>query len=641
MDLSQLSVDRKKWQLNTIEVINSMLGLSAADFTLQDSDKENCNVVLYGLPQIGKTTLILTLLGIAPVYLTKVSEILRGGIQYGNSSTATATMYMRSKNQQYGLSYREDAAASSEIHFCTEDEFISRLCLIRSQVEADLHDTRILQIFIPQQYFDSRAMDLSLNIIDMPGADSRNAKEHAHTNRLLDLLFLTANCRIIMCRADSIVGLQNSLSYLQESNWMYYGSQYLLVTTYTYNQESIRKYFRTEKAQRKESFGSYVQSEVEQNIRHILGEHSKVSVFPLELGESYNKLLQYLDDPMDRAEMQQFREDTLNRLYQAIKKRGAHSLRYIVEQIREQAQVKLEQELSDIDRQITDAKTSISNLDNQISITENNLNLVQPEIDEKNELLSKLRKAQDESVPDTRPYYTLKAKYIHNGKYKSNTPEGTVADELENCLIEKSTTYVESVRQTLGDDLLQILLGSSLSGAQLYRRARKNCLSDLSAALRPPGIIGGLFHKISEDTFHSLVTRAVEAFDNYLSSELEAAVRKPLADHEEKINNSVKELEARKKDMSKSIEKYKSDRKMHETKVKALEKKGSEINASLSYCNTLLTRYLEIAQAEYVKEMEACRKKLQSPNITATEKAWVMVLMGLMERDRIAIFNER
>ncbi|MBQ8240336.1 MAG: hypothetical protein IJZ38_05800 [Bacteroides sp.] len=417
MDLAQLSVDRKKWQLNTIAAINSRLGLSVDDLTLQDSDTKKHNVLLYGLPQTGKTTLILTLLGIAPAYLTKVSETLRGGIQYGNSSTATATMYIRSPNQQYGFSYREDAAAPSEIQFCAEDEFISRLRLIRDQVETKCYGTHILQIFIPQQYFLPRQNELSLNIIDMPGVESRNTKENAHIDALMDLYFLSANCRIIVCRADNIVGLQNTLPYLQESHWMYYGSQYLLVTTFTYNQESIRNYFRTEKAQRKESFASFVQNEVTQNIRHILGEHSMISVFPLELGESYNKLLQYLDDPTDRAEMQQFREDTLNSLYQAIKKRGTYSLRYIVEQIREQAQVKLERELSGLDWQITDKHMSISELGKRISETKNNLDLVQPEIDEKNRRLSRILMAKAVSVPDTRPYRTLKAKYIHNGKY--------------------------------------------------------------------------------------------------------------------------------------------------------------------------------------------------------------------------------
>ncbi|MBQ8240337.1 MAG: hypothetical protein IJZ38_05805 [Bacteroides sp.] len=216
-----------------------------------------------------------------------------------------------------------------------------------------------------------------------------------------------------------------------------------------------------------------------------------------------------------------------------------------------------------------------------------------------------------------------------------------MADDLESCLIKKCTAYVDTVKEALGDDLFPKLLDTSLSGTQLYRRARKNVLNDLSADLRPRGIIGGLFHKISEDTFHKLVTHAVKAFDKNLNSELNAAVQKPLAGHEENVRIAVGSLKARKTDMENFIDDSEKEQKMLEEKLTTLDNKNSEIKASLLYCNTLLTQYLEIAQAEYAKEMEVCRQKLQSPNIAAEEKAWVMILMGLMERDRIAIFNER
>jgi hypothetical protein len=184
-------------------------------------------------------------------------------------------------------------------------------------------------------------------------------------------------------------------------------------------------------------------------------------------------------------------------------------------------------------------------------------------------------------------------------------------------------------------------LDPSLSGKQLYRRARKESLSDLSFALRPRGIVGGLFHKISENNFHTLITRAVKAFDHNLSSELETAVRKPLVNHEERVRCSANYWESQEKAMRNSIDNSMRDLKMQKEKLTALYNKCRETKASLSYCHTLLTQYIEIAQAEYTKEMEACCQKLQSPNISATEKAWVMILMGLMERDRIVIFNER
>lgn len=54
---------------------------------------EHITVVVYGTTQVGKTTLILDLLGIRKEVLPAVGKILRGGQQLGKSSTASPIRY--------------------------------------------------------------------------------------------------------------------------------------------------------------------------------------------------------------------------------------------------------------------------------------------------------------------------------------------------------------------------------------------------------------------------------------------------------------------------------------------------------------------------------------------------------------------
>ena len=51
------------------------------------------SVVLYGPTQVGKTTLLLTLLGVAEQHRSVVSDILRAGRPHGQSSTSVPIRY--------------------------------------------------------------------------------------------------------------------------------------------------------------------------------------------------------------------------------------------------------------------------------------------------------------------------------------------------------------------------------------------------------------------------------------------------------------------------------------------------------------------------------------------------------------------
>lgn len=87
MTLEKYLDDRETWQNNTIEEIKKKVIYKPK--SLKNSRVGEKLVAIYGPPQIGKTTLILCLIGIAPEFQKKVYNDIRAGVPRGNSSTST------------------------------------------------------------------------------------------------------------------------------------------------------------------------------------------------------------------------------------------------------------------------------------------------------------------------------------------------------------------------------------------------------------------------------------------------------------------------------------------------------------------------------------------------------------------------
>ena len=85
MTLEKYLDDRETWQNNTIEEIKKKVIYKPK--SLKNSRVGEKLVAIYGPPQIGKTTLILCLIGIAPEFQKKVYNGIRAGVPRGNSST--------------------------------------------------------------------------------------------------------------------------------------------------------------------------------------------------------------------------------------------------------------------------------------------------------------------------------------------------------------------------------------------------------------------------------------------------------------------------------------------------------------------------------------------------------------------------
>ena len=164
MMLEQYLKDREEWQDRTIEHIREkILFKPKTDMKSLNSEKL---VAIYGPPQIGKTTLILFLMGIDLKYQKKVYDTLRAGVPRGNSSTSTAIIYQKSETEEYGIKYGDD---TSEIEYCSEETLKQKIQTLRKKVEGEKLETEIIHIYIPFIFFDVDCENgLGINVVDLP-----------------------------------------------------------------------------------------------------------------------------------------------------------------------------------------------------------------------------------------------------------------------------------------------------------------------------------------------------------------------------------------------------------------------------------------------------------------------------------------
>src|SRR5690606_118398 len=127
-------------------------------------------VAVYGATQVGKTTLILDLLGVTGEALERASSVLRGDQRMGKSSTACAIRYGRSKDDFWYISDDSEALndATARVQFST----------IRTELEEGRAQSMdVLSVRLPSVFFEQGgggALSLDLRILDIPGINAVN-----------------------------------------------------------------------------------------------------------------------------------------------------------------------------------------------------------------------------------------------------------------------------------------------------------------------------------------------------------------------------------------------------------------------------------------------------------------------------------
>ncbi len=242
-------------------------------------------VAVYGATQVGKTTLILDLLGINGGALERASHVLRGEQLMGKSSTACAIRYRRSKDDHW---YLDDDGIALD-----DDAAKKRFREIRRELEEGrTRSMDVLSVQIPALYFDntgSDALSLDLRILDIPGINAVNQAEQAHVARVAEKYVSTADLVLLVGRADDLGFLHpDKLKLPSLCDWMLQANRFRIVLSYTFSPASFKTWFGQARP---------TLDQVREKLHAELSTHDyappssvQAMLFPLEFGDSLKSL---------------------------------------------------------------------------------------------------------------------------------------------------------------------------------------------------------------------------------------------------------------------------------------------------------------------------------------------------------------
>lgn len=282
-DWLELYQKRDQWALTAYEkFINQVDDALKADLTRSDQ----ITIVVYGSTQVGKTSLILKILGINDLHMAEVSKLLRGGREIGKSATIMPIRYRRSADDQWHI----HDIKGKDTTVSTIEEYFKNL---RENVEkAQTNTTNIIDVYIPQYYFSQQSdVVLDIRILDLPGTQALNKNEQHHVQQISAKY--GANADLIL-----LVGLYDDLAFVNPSrlmldqfkHWTSQPSRFKVILTRAFSPSTIIDYV-------KQNQNSFTLDTFKDRIFQQLSTHDfqvpqecQDIIFPLEFGDSLENI---------------------------------------------------------------------------------------------------------------------------------------------------------------------------------------------------------------------------------------------------------------------------------------------------------------------------------------------------------------
>lgn len=244
-------------------------------------------VVIFGKTQVGKTTLLLDLMGIASEQMPIISEIMRGGREQGKSATATAMEYRASMGENWGLT----SPGKSYPELLNSDQAMKNaLGRIRKEMEeGQLVAETPCVVHIPKRFFDTAHSNTpNVRILDLPGDNPANEQEQMHVNQMAKTYLPFADLILLVGKGDDLSFLRPDVITLPGiEDWQAMPHRFRIVTTYSYTAQSVKDILRNDDSIDEGALRRRLIQEIERF--GVLSEVARTEslYFPLEFGDSW------------------------------------------------------------------------------------------------------------------------------------------------------------------------------------------------------------------------------------------------------------------------------------------------------------------------------------------------------------------
>ncbi len=664
MDYRAILDNRYSWQEQTVEYLKKNLKNKPLYLTGLGTKKNAQKLaVIYGFPQIGKTTLILNMMGIKQSCFTEVYDTLRAGVPKGNSSTSTAIIYRRSEKQQFGIGYRSFEGLTENIQYFDKNTFIEELRKIRTQVENQTQRADVLHILLPAKYFSSSDSGADIDVLDTPGVDSRNYKEEAHLKKIMERFLLASDMIIIACNANEIQSLENKMNYLPE-NWYKFPAEYMIVTTHSYSQDSVlHSYFDIPKAERNINFYDFIKNKFNAELEKVIGKEYPVEIFPIDTGESLQKLLKKCT-PADALELQNTSEQIIQELKNAVHLKKTNSLETIIQKLRESVKVYTEEQLVYFSQEEEEISLNLTNSEAQL---EKKRNYAQQLQEQYHSLLKKYAEIETyrnfaNTLPPKNISYTLPEHYLQISRY-SRKGESYFADprdkkaflyEFSSVLFKYTEQYLElfkkliqntnSMKKLTRDELKKYhdyyfeLINNNLNFETLLYPQNK--ASKLAKEQRKAGLYRPHDRRVYRGELYSLISKFISEYKIQINNCIFYFVQNAVGTELSKLDISLRQTNQIHKKTEQSLRSLEQSIHQQNNRLKEIIQKKETMRTQFQQDMNLLNDFILVAENSYLCHRTIYLKALNNPQTTPDEKIMYLLLLGIIERDYLKIKNK-
>lgn len=255
-------------------------------------EAERSVVVAAGRTHVGKTSLILRLLGVIdPESRQRVENVLRGGRKEGESATPTATILAIAPDDQFRIQLPSEANPSG----LSDEAAKHKVKRIRKQVvSGEASETEAVRVELPQDTVEDDSPRLDLDFVDLPGWGSFDSDEQVHVRKLVRNYLRRAHLVLIVEEAEKIQHLQHQTLVGANPNWMHLEERFGIVLT---RSASVMKDWKDfpDPEERPESLDEYVEmyrDEIRETTRkkRTADALSGLPLYPVEFAESWEEL---------------------------------------------------------------------------------------------------------------------------------------------------------------------------------------------------------------------------------------------------------------------------------------------------------------------------------------------------------------
>ena len=347
--------------------------------------KDQIFVAVYGASQVGKTSLILELIGVLPEHYSTVQNVLRADRDYGRSATATVVRY-RASNDNYWHIHDVSESSNDKINL-NNNQAKKVLAKIRSDMEVmgGQYNIEEIDISIPEEYL-SKKSDRYKDIVirDLPGVKAENNNEREFVTKAIKDKIEKADLVLLVTTIDNIglVVQPENLELDELQKWRVNPQRFKIVFTKFYSDDSslrlCNQLHEQEGYINKDDIRTHIQEQI-YTLDNDWKWDVKSQLYALEVGDSWYKLA---TDPSEKLQpLKSIRKDFFDELNDVIYSASNPIIRlchgYQIGKISKNFKSeknqetnidlsRIEKEIKDIDNEIKDSNININK--HQISI---------------------------------------------------------------------------------------------------------------------------------------------------------------------------------------------------------------------------------------------------------------------------------